>query len=419
MKKLFIITIFVSLLCASLSSCGVDIDNDRSGVQYKLCEVVCCSKAPIISDTYFGEAFLIKDSVKAPLLPHAEIYVTADMKLFKTEKHSGVQSLWEEVGTLSEKEFVPTEESGWTDADALANILDNAERTYSLLTDKNKSVYLILLKDRTAFLAISDDGFELIIKLEETEATYYEDVKKDTYEIYTFSVSASAKDHTAYYGQRILCLYKNKTGFFLQCAENKCGGIYGAVSETENGYLLTSKDGEYKIRLTFSEKGYELTVEDNKSITFIENIKSEKGNGSSKLGEYYYSLDEDNTMFDSFEKDFDGDGTVEKITVNGFPLNNGSPLLGNVISIPYCTVNCTLWEKGEIKSFAFLPFDGDIRGISFYEDEDGNVFAEVAEIKYKQKQYSGVYSPPYWEAYNETVTYKVTADQSGFYFTKT
>jgi hypothetical protein len=100
MKKLFIITIFLSLLCASLSSCGVDIDNDRSGVQYKLCEVVCCSKAPIISDTYFGEAFLLKDSVKAPLLPHAEIYVTADMKLFKTEKHSGVQSLWEEVGTL-------------------------------------------------------------------------------------------------------------------------------------------------------------------------------------------------------------------------------------------------------------------------------------------------------------------------------
>ena len=93
--------------------------------------------------------------------------------------------------------------------------------------------------------------------------------------------------------------------------------------------------------------------------------------------------------------------------------------MGNGISIPYFTVNCTLWEKGEIKSFTFLPFDGDIRGISFYEDEDGNVFAEVAEIKYKQKQYSGVDRPPYWEAYNETVTYRVTADQSGFYFTKT
>ena len=54
-----------------------------------------------------------------------------------------------------------------------------------------------------------------------------------------------------------------------------------------------------------------------------------------------------------------------------------------------------------------------------YESENGELFAEVDEIKYRKHHYSGVNLPDYWEPYTETVIYKVNVNENGLTFTKT
>ena len=138
-----------------------------------------------------------------------------------------------------------------------------------------------------------------------------------------------------------------------------------------------------------------------------------------KSCEYYTVLNQNSGCFDTCEADFDGDGNQEQITFHRFK-NFKSRVVSRIedLSVPSYRINAAVWENGEIKHFVFLPFENIVSDIRFYENENGELFAEVDEIKYRQHHYSGVSLPSYWEPYTETVIYEVNVNENGLTFTK-
>lgn len=414
MKKILLtafILFYIVSSCASMNSCEALEVDVNTGIQYVYGEMVCGANIAT-SSIYTVQSHLIYDKM---------LYITVDMRVYESERREqDIQTVWTEAGTLKEDtldfRFI-TDESVWAEGHSLQHITENVERTYSLLTDENATMYLILLKDRTAYLAFCTNNAETVYTLEETEISYYEDIKRPSYEIFTYSVTA--KDEEFYLStSRVLCLYNNQTGFFLQCAENDAGGIYGTVTKSADGMMLESNDGKYKIAVDTSDENWSFNAESPERLKFTDNIESGTGSNVRKIGEYYNFLEEALACFDSWEYDFDGNGKKESITFHHFPYGGITPLLSSLQKSPSHSVNAAVWENGEIKYFVFLPFEHRVSDIRFYEDS-GELFAEVDEIKYERKHYSGVALPDYAEEINETVIYKVTADESGLAFTKT
>ncbi len=414
MKRIISLTLTVFCIVFSsalLNSCENLESKVNTGIQYACGEYVCGATLATSSIRYPLKEYFIYEKM---------LYVTADMRVYESERRAeDIQTVWKEAGTLKEDtldfRFI-TSESIWTEGHSLEHITENLECTYSLLTEDNVTMRLILLKDRSAYLAVCTNTAETVYALEETEVSYFEDIERPSYEIFTYSVTA--KDEDFYLSTSgVLCLYNNRTEFFLQCAENEAGGIYGKVTEEGGSLMLESYDGEYKMAVDTNDKTWSFTVETPKSIRFTDTIESSAGNSVRKLGEYYNYLEEDSACFDSWEADFDGNGKKERITFHRFPNVRSDFVLIHSKIPPAYSINAAVWEDGEIKYFVFMPFESEVSDIRFYED-GGKLFAEVDEVKYEWKQYSGVSLPDYLDQSIETVTYKVTVAESGLAFIK-
>lgn len=414
MKKiipLFLTIICIVFSCASLYSCENLESNVNAGIQYVCGERVCTETNETSSIIYPIKEYFIYEKM---------LYVTADMRVYESERSADdIQSVWNEVGTFTEDSldfrFIDSE-SDWTEGHSLQHITENIERTYSLLTKDNVTMQLILLKDRTAYLAVCTNSTETVFLLEETEISYYEDTKRPSFEIFTYSVTGNTGE-ILLVTTKSLCLYNNRTEFFLQCAENEAGGIHGKVTETTDGLLLEAQNGKYKIAVDTNDENWSFSVETPECIKFSDEISGSTGTSVRKIGEYYNFLEENEECFDTWEADFDGNGEKERITFHRFPYSGITPLSTVIIKAPSYSLNAAVWENGKIKYFVFLPFENKVSGVHFYKDGD-DLFAEMDEVKYEWKQYSGVSLPGYFEEKIETVIYKVTIDEKGLAFIK-
>ena len=417
--SLFLIALCITAACVSLYSCESTENSTKKGRQYVYSGVVC-SETLALSSVNPYLSFVYTESVLRSQKKKA-LYVTPNMHLFSTVRYEeDVQSVWEEKGILIEGPLdlkIINSESDWKNGHSLQYITENLECAYSVTAD-NVKMQLILLKDNTAYLSVSSSSLEYIYLLEETEISYYEDLNRPSYEVFTFSVSGNKEEYTVY-KTNVLCFYNDRTGFFLQCAENTAGGIYGSVTETGDGYLLETSDGKYRLIVHTDNDSMYFTTESPEEIKFGEGITAGAGTDLKKSGEYYIVLNQNSGCFETWEADLDGDGNQEQITFHRFKnFKSGIVSRNEDLSVPSYRINAAVWENGEIKHFVFLPFENIVSDIRFYESENGELFAEVDEIKYRRKQYSGVNLPDYWEPYTETVIYKVNVDENGLSFTK-
>ncbi len=416
--SLFLIALCITAACVSLYSCESTENTNKKGRQYVYSDVVCSVMLSLSSENpSLSLALATKVALNAK---NTKLYVAPDMRLFSTVRYEeDVQSVWEEKGILIEGPLdlkIINSESDWKNGHSLQYITENLECAYSVTAD-NVKMQLILLKDKTVYLSVSSSSLEFIYLLEETEISYYEDLNRPSYEVFTFSVSGSKDEYTVY-KTKALFFYNDRTGFFLQCGENATGGIYGSVTETGDGYLLETSDGKYKLTV-HTNGGMYFTAESPEKIKFDEDITAGTGTDLKKSGEYYTVFNQNSGCFDTREADLDGDGNQEQITfhrIKDYNPRNISSI--EVLSTPTYRINAAVWENGEIKHFVFLPFENAVSRIRFFEDENGELFAEADEIKYRRKQYSGVSLPDYWEPYTETVIYKVNVDENGLSFTK-
>lgn len=418
--SLVLLILCIAAVCVPMYSCESTENTDKKGRQYVCGEVVCSETLALSSvDPYLS--YVLTESVLLSQKKEA-LYVTADMHLFSTVRYEeDVQSVWEEKGILIEGPLdlkIINSESDWKNGHSLQYITENLECAYSIKTDNNVKLQLILLKDKTVYLSVSSRSNESIFLLEETEISYYEDIQRPSFEVFTFSVSGTAEEYMVF-KTNALCFYNDRTEFFLQCAENNSGGIHGKVTETTDGYLLESNDGKYKLTVHTDSDNMHFTAESPEKINFGENITVGTGNDLKKAGEYYTVLNQNSGCFDTWEADFDGDGNQEQITFHRFK-NFKSRVVSRIedLLVPSYRINAAVWENGEIKRFVFLPFENIVSGIRFYERENGGLFAEVDEIKYRKHHYSDVNLPDYWEPYTETVTYRITVNENELYFEK-
>ena len=418
--SLVLLILCITAVCVPMYSCGSTENTDKKGRQYVCGEVVCSETLALSSvDPYLS--YVLTESVLLSQKKEA-LYVTADMHLFSTVRYEeDVQSVWKELGVLIKDSFdlkIINSESNWQNGHSFQNITDNLECVYSINKDNNVKLQLIFLKDKTVYLSVSSRSNESIFLLEETEISYYEDIQRPSFEVFTFSVSGTAEEYMVF-KTNVLCFYNDRTEFFLQCAENNSGGIHGKVTETTDGYLLESNDGKYKLTVHTDSDNMHFTAESPEKIYFGENITVGTGNDLKKAGEYYTMLNQNSGCFDTWRADFNGDGIQEQITFHRFK-NFKSRIVSRIedLSVPPYKINVAVWENGEIKHFVFLPFANIVSGIRFYESENGELFAEVDEIKYRKHHYSGVNLPDYWEPYTETVTYRITVNENGLYFEK-
>ena len=72
----------------------------------------------------------------------------------------------------------------------------------------------------------------------------------------------------------------------------------------------------------------------------------------------------------------------------------------------------------DVSGPAKLHYLVESKSYQCYESENGELFAEVDEIKYRKHHYSGVNLPDYWEPYTETVSYRITVNENELYFEK-
>ncbi len=416
--SLFLTVLCLAFTCIPLYSCESTEGGVLTGRQFAHAELVCSSM--LLTSSVNPYETLDFNYVETARVKDFGLYVSPDLKLFSTIVYENdIQSVWDEIGTLSKSSLdlkLINSETKWSEGHSLQHITENVESVYSLTTDTDKTTLLILLKDRTAYLAVCFKYNEMVYLLKETDVSYNEDLKRSSFEVFNFSVSGNSGEYLLY-STKILCLYNNRTEFFLQCAENNTGGIHGKVTETRDGLLLETPDGKYKITLNINDENLHFTVETPNSIKFTEEIESNTGNNVKKVGEYYYSLEQNSGCFDTWGADFDGDGNKEYITFHAFPTHDLTRLsTTHVDTIPPVSFNAAVWENGEIKYFLFLPFENKISDIRFHE-ESGELFAEVDKIKYRKHHY-GVSRPDSWEPYTETVIYKVTVDENGLDFEK-
>ncbi len=418
--SLVLLILCITAVCVPMYSCESTENPDKKGRQY-ICSEVVCSETLALSSVNPYLSFVYTESVLRSQKKKA-LYVTPNMHLFSTVRYEeDVQSVWEEKGILIEGPLdlkIINSESDWKNGHSLQYITENLECTYSIKTDNNVKLQLILLKDKTVYLSVSSRSNESIFLLEETEISYYEDIQRPSFEVFTFSVSGTAEEYMVF-KTNVLCFYNDRTEFFLQCAENNTGGIHGKVTETSDGYLLETSDGKYRLIVHTNNESMYLTAESPESIKFCEDITAGTGADLKKSGEYYTVLNQNSGCFDTWEADFDGDGNQAQITFHRF--KNYYPMSISCIedlSVPSYRINAAVWENGEIKHFVFLPFENIVSDIRFFEGENGELFAEADVIEYRLHHYSGVSLPSYWEPYTETVVYKVTVDEKGIYFEK-
>lgn len=418
--SLVLLILCITAVCVPMYSCGSTENTDKKGRQYVCGEVVCSETLALSSvDPYLS--YVLTESVLLSQKKEA-LYVTPDMHLFSTVRYEeDIQSVWKELGVLIEDSFdlkIINSDSDWKNGHSFQHITDNLECVYSINKDNNVKLQLIFLKDKTVYLSVSSRSNESIFLLEETEISYYEDIQRPSFEVFTFSVSGTAEEYMVF-KKNVLCFYNDRTEFFLQCAENNSGGIHGKVTETTDGYLLESNDGKYKLTVHTDSDNMHFTAESPEKINFGENITVGTGNDLKKAGEYYTILNQNSGCFDTWRADFNGDGIQEQITFHRFK-NFKSRIVSRIedLLVPPYKINVAVWENGEIKHFVFLPFDNIVSGIRFYESENGELFAEVDEIKYRKHHYSGVNLPDNPVPYTETVIYKVTVDENGLNFEK-
>lgn len=417
--SLVLLILCITAVCVPMYSCESTENTDKKGRQYVYSDVVCSVMVSLSSENpSLSLALATKMAFNAK---NTKLYVAPDMRLFSTVIYEDdVQSVWEEKGVMTEAPLnfkVISAETNWLDGYSLQYFTENLECAYSVTAD-NVKMQLILLKDKTVYLSVSSSAIESIFLLEETEISYYEDIKKPSFEVFTFAVSGNKEEYTVY-KTNVLCFYNDRTGFFLQCAENTAGGIYGSVTETGDGYLLETSDGKYRLIVHTDNASMYFTTESPEEIKFGEDITAGAGTDLKKSGEYYIVLNQNSGCFDTREADLDGDGNQEQITfhrIKDYNPRNISSI--EYLSVPTYRINAAVWENGEIKHFVFLPFENAVSRIRFFEDENGELFAEADEIKYRRKQYSGVNLLDYWEPYTETVIYKVNVDENGLSFTK-
>lgn len=418
--SLVLLILCITAVCVPMYSCGSTENTDKKGRQYVCGEVVCSETLALSSvDPYLS--YVLTESVLLSQKKEA-LYVTPDMHLFSTVRYEeDVQSVWKELGVLIEDSFdlkIINSDSDWKNGHSFQHITDNLECVYSINKDNNVKLQLIFLKDKTVYLSVSSRSNESIFLLEETEISYYEDIQRPSFEVFTFSVSGTAEEYMVF-KTNVLCFYNDRTEFFLQCAENNSGGIHGKVTETTDGYLLESNDGKYQLTVHTDSDNMHFTAESPESIKFCEDIIANTGTDLKKSGEYYTVLNQNSVCFDTWEADFDDDGKQEQITFHRF--KNYYPMSISCIedlSVPSYRINAAVWENGEIKHFVFLPFENIVSDIRFFEGENGELFAEADVIEYRLHHYSGVSLPSYWEPYTETVVYKVTVDENGLDFEK-
>ena len=418
--SLVLLILCITAVCVPMYSCESTENTDKKGRQYICSDVVCSVMLSLSSvDPYLS--YVLTESVLLSQKKEA-LYVTPNMHLFSTVRYEeDIQSVWKELGVLIEDSFdlkIINSDSDWKNGHSFQHITDNLECVYSINKDNNVKLQLIFLKDKTVYLSISSKSNESIFLLEETEISYYEDIQRPSFEVFTFSVSGTAEEYMVF-KTNVLCFYNDRTEFFLQCAENNNGGIHGKVTETRDGYLLETYDGKYKLTVHTDSDSMHFTAESPEKINFGENITVGTGNDLKKAGEYYTILNQNSGCFDTWRADFNGDGIQEQITFHRI-MNYNPRIFSSIedLSVPTYRINAAVWENGEIKHFVFLPFENAISRIRFFEDENGELFAEADEIKYRRKQYSGVSLPSYWEPYTETVIYNVNVDENGLSFTK-
>lgn len=418
--SLVLLILCITAVCVPMYSCESTENTDKKGRQY-ICSEVVCSETLALSSVNPYLSYVLTESVLLSQKKEA-LYVTPDMHLFSTVRYEeDVQSVWEEKGILIEGPLdlkIINSESDWKNGHSLQYITENLECAYSIKTDNNVKLQLILLKDKTVYLSVSSRSNESIFLLEETEISYYEDIQRPSFEVFTFSVSGTEEEYMVF-KTNVLCFYNDRTEFFLQCAENNTGGIHGKVTETSDGYLLETSDGKYRLTVHTDNDSLCFTTESPEEIKFGEGITAGTGTDLKKSGEYYTVLNQNSGCFDTRETDLDGDGNQEKITFHRI-MDYNPRVISSIedLSVPTYRINAAVWENGEIKHFVFLPFENAVSRIRFFEDENGELFAEADEIKYRRKQYSGVSLPSYWEPYTETVIYNVNVDENGLSFTK-
>lgn len=418
--SLVLLILCITAVCIPMYSCESTENTDKKGRQY-ICSEVVCSETLALSSVNPYSSYVLTESVFLSQKKEA-LYVTPDMHLFSTVRYEeDVQSVWEEKGILIEGPLdlkIINSDSDWQNGHSLQYVTENFECAYSV-KDGNVKLQLILLKDNTVYFSVSSSANESIFLLEETEISYYEDIKKPSFEVFTFAVSCNKEEYTVY-KTNVLCFYNDRTEFFLQCAENNTGGIHGKVTETADGYLLETYDGKYKLTVHTDNDSMYFTAESPKTIKFGEDITAGTGTDLKKSGEYYTVLNQNSVCFDTCEADFDGDGNQEQISFHRF--KNYYPMSISCIedlAVPSYRINAAVWENGEIKHFVFLPFENIVSDIRFYESENGELFAEADIIECRLHHYSGVSLPSYWEPYTETVIYKVNVNENGLTFTKT
>ena len=286
--SLVLLSLCITAVCVPMYSCGSTENTDKKGRQYVCGEVVCSETLALSSvDPYLS--YVLTESVLLSQKKEA-LYVTPNMHLFSTVRYEeDVQSVWKELGVLIEDSFdlkIINSDSDWKNGHSFQHITDNLECVYSINKDNNVKLQLIFLKDKTVYLSVSSRSNESIFLLEETEISYYEDIQRPSFEVFTFSVSGTAEEYMVF-KTNVLCFYNDRTEFFLQCAENNSGGIHGKVTETTDGYLLESNDGKYKLTVHTDSDNMHFTAESPEKINFGENITVGTGNDLKKAGEYY------------------------------------------------------------------------------------------------------------------------------------
>ncbi|MBO7215399.1 MAG: hypothetical protein J6V84_00190, partial [Clostridia bacterium] len=260
--SLVLLSLCIIAVCVPLYSCESTESGGQTGRQFAYGELVCISMVSMSSvnpyetlDFNYSEIARIKEKL---------LYISPDLMMFSTVVYENdIQPVWEETGTLSKSsldfKFIDSE-TKWSEGHSLQHITENVESVYSQATDTDQTIQLILLKDQTAYLAVCSKNSETVYLLEETDISYHEDIRRPSFEVFTFTASGNAEEYTVF-KKNVLCFYNNRTEFFLQCAENTAGGIHGKVTETRDGYLLETNDGKYKLIVHTDNDTMYLTAE--------------------------------------------------------------------------------------------------------------------------------------------------------------